>query len=454
MKLLERYGEDYKKTLRLAWPVCLSNVGYMLVGMVDAYMVGGIKTEQMGYDGTQAQAAVALANSFYNALLVLGIGISYGITPLVAAADASGDNRSKTEALKNAFVINFFSNALIFLVLFLSSGLLFHLDQSEDVVKLAIPFMGVMLFGLIPLSFFFTLKQFTEGLSLTRVAMYVSLGGNLLNVLLNYLLIYGHWGFSPMGLQGACWATFLSRVAMTVGLLLYFLYDKRFAVYRTEWKNTALDLAVTKKMFTTGIATGLQWVFEVGAFSIAVLFMGMISKDAQAAHLVAINLAALTYMIVSGFSAATSVRVGNRVGLKDREGIKRAATSGFHIALAFMGISAVILVIGRTAISNSFSDNIHVSEIASSLLLIAAFFQLFDGLQVTALGALRGVNDTTIPTTITLIAYWGIALPCSYLLAFKAGLGPNGIWYGLSIGLAAAAVMLILRFNYVTRKIV
>ena len=452
MEFFKKYKEHYLKTLLLAWPVCLSNLGYILVGIVDAKMVGGIDPKLAGYDGTQAQAAVALANSFYAILLVLGIGISFGITPLVAAADASGDTLKKTEALKNSFLINFFINLGIFLILFLSSGLLRYLNQPPKVVELAIPFLNVMMFGLVPLSLFFTVKQFTEGLSLTMIPMFITLGGNLLNIILNYVLIYGHWGFSPMGLQGSCWASFISRSAMTIGIILYLLYNKRFVRYRDNWKKVRISFPVARRIFRSGFATGLQWVFEMGAFSIAVLMMGWISDDAQAAHLIAISIASGTYMIVSGISAASSVRVGNQVGLKNNTGIRRAAFSGFHLAIAFMFVCAIVLLVTRGSISAAFSKNDHVIGIASSLLGIAAFFQLFDGLQAVALGNLRGVNDTAIPTTITLIAYWGIALPASYLLSFKAGLGPNGVWYGLSVGLFASALMLLIRFEFISRK--
>ena len=452
--IFKKYKPHYIKTIALAWPVCLSNLGYMLVGIVDAKMVGGIKENAAGYSGTQAQAAVAQANCFYALLMVLGIGLSYGLTPFIAAADVSGDVRKKTRGLKNAFLLNFVSNAVIFIALFFASPLLYCFKQDEQVVKLAIPFLDVMMFSLVPMSVFYTLKQFTEGLSLTKMAMIITLGGNLLNIFLNWLLIFGHWGFPQMGLQGACWASFIARVVMTAGMFAYVFYDKRFAVYWAEWKNVKLDGETSRSIFKTGIATGLQWVFEVGAFSVAVLMMGWISVEAQAAHQVAIAIAASTYMFVSGISAAASVRVGNQVGLKNKTGIRRAAFSGFHLALAFMALTSFTLLLTRHYLATSFSENEKVIPIAASLLLIAAFFQVVDGLQAVALGVLRGVNDTTIPTAMTLVAYWVIALPVSYFLSEKAGYGAEGVWWGLSIGLLASAIMLITRFNYISKRVV
>lgn len=426
----------------------------MLVGMVDAKMVGAIEGNAFGYSGTEAQAAVGLANNFYSVLLVLAIGISYGITPLVAAADASGDQRTKAEGLKNSFLINFVTSTIIFLILYFSTSLLYHLDQTPEVVKLAIPFLNVMLFGLIPLSIFFTIKQFAEGLSMTIIAMLISLAGNLLNVLLNWILIFGHWGFEPMGLQGACWATFISRTVMSIGMFLFLYYDKRFNVIWEEWKKVRLNWGITKKMLNTGMATGMQWVFEVAAFSIAGLMMGWISATTQAAHLVALNIAAFTYMFASGISAATSVRVGNQVGKKNSLELRRSAFSGLHLSFVFMILCMLVLFFFRDPIAAAFSDDPEVIVIASSMLFIAAIFQLFDGLQVVALGALRGMNDNKIPTWIALLTYWVISLPCCYYLAFTLGYGAEGIWYGLSIGLFAAAVMQLYRFNYISKRIV
>lgn len=447
------YREHYIKTILLALPVCLSNMGYMLVGIVDAKMVGMIEPGQFGYTGTEAQAAVALANSFYAIVLVMGIGISYGITPLVAAADASGDNVTKARVLKNGFYINLISNFLLFGVLFFISPVLALFGQEAKVVELAIPFMNVMIFGMVPLSIFFTFKQFAEGLSLTVVTMIATLIGNGLNILLNWVLIFGHWGFEPMGLQGSCWASFVARIFMALMLFAYIRWNERFRVYWEEMKKIKLNWGISKKIIDLGFATGLQWVFEVAAFTLAVIWMGQLGKDEQAAHLIAISVAAFTYMFASGFSAGTSIRVGNYFGLKDIAQVRRAAFAGLHVTIACMAVFALCFLVLSGFLADSFSRDARVVDIAASLIVIAAFFQVFDGMQVLALGALRGIEDTKIPTTITLISYWGLGIPCCYLLGFTFHLGAQGIWWGLSIGLFAAAVLLLLRFNYVSERI-
>jgi MATE family multidrug resistance protein len=446
------YAQHYKKITLLALPVCISNLGYMLVGIVDTIMVGKINEHFAGYNGTEAQAAVALANSLYNLVLVFGIGISFGITPLIAEADARKDFKAKAELLKNSLYLNLSVNTILFIALLFSSPLLHHLNQPEKVVQLAIPFLNVMMFGMIPLSVFFTFKQFTEGLSLTVAAMVISFIGNFLNILLNYVFIFGHWGMEPMGLQGSCWASFVSRVLMALLFFLYVRYHKRFTPYWTQMRTTTLNKAALNKIGKIGFSSALQWTFEVGAFNCAIVMMGWLGEVPQAAHQIAISVAATTYMIASGFSGAASVRVGNEVGNNNKPEIRRAAFSAFHIVGTIMVICAICFALLNKSIASYFSADEAVIATAASLILIAAFFQLFDGLQAVALGVLRGITDTKVPTIVTLIAYWVIGLPVSYLLAFKFNLGAQGVWYGLTLSLVIVCIALISRFHLLTKS--
>ena len=342
---------------------------------------------------------------------------------------------------------------LLFILLILASPVLNLFHQKKEVVDMAIPFLNVMMLGMIPLCIFSGFKQFTEGLSFTRVAMLITIGSNLLNILLNYLMIFGHWGFPAMGLMGSCWASFISRVVMALTMFIYVYYNRHFKVYWKDFNKKSVTKALTKKILGLGIPSGLQWVFEVGAFAFAVVMIGWISPNAQAAHQVALSIAATTYMMASGLSAAASVRVGNQLGLKNREGVRTAGFSAFIIVLAFMGIMAICFILFRNYLPLLFSNEPEVLSISASLVVIAAFFQLSDGTQVVGLGALRGMKDVKIPTFITLFAYWIIGLPMSYVFAFKLNLGVQGVWYGLSLGLGLAAILLFLRFNYVSKRI-
>ncbi|MCW3083843.1 MAG: efflux family protein [Bacteroidetes bacterium] len=439
------YIKSYKATFYLAYPVVLSQLGHIMVGVVDTAMVGRI--------GTVEQAAVALSNSLYTLVLVFGLGVSYGITPLVAAADSSKNIGENAALLKHGIIINTVLGILLFVLLFCISPVLNLFNQKQEVVDLAIPFLNVMMLGMIPLCIFSGFKQFTEGLSFTRIAMIITIGANLLNVLFNYVLIFGHWGIPAMGLMGSCWASFISRVIMALTMYIYVYYNKEFRKYWTGFSFRNISRSLIKKILAIGVPSGLQWVFEVGAFAFAVIMIGWISPKAQAAHQVALSIAATTYMMASGLSAAASVRVGNQAGLQNREGVRTAGFSAFIMVLAFMGICATCFILFRELLPTIFNKDPEVISIASSLIVIAAFFQLSDGTQVVGLGALRGVKDVKLPTLITLIAYWAIGLPMSYILAFKFNLGVQGIWYGLSLGLTIAAVLLFLRFNYVSKQI-
>jgi len=441
----KKYTDTYKSTFWLAYPVVLSQLGHIMVGVVDTAMVGQI--------GAVEQAAVALSNSLYVLVLVFGLGVSYGITPLVAAADSSNNSAENAELLKHSVVINTLLGILLFFILFFISPVLQLFNQKQEVVENAIPFLNVMMLGMIPLCFYSGLKQFLEGLSDTRAAMVISIFSNVVNIILNYAMIFGHWGFPEMGLMGSCWASFISRVLMALIMFLYVYYHKRYAIYLQQFSLKKISKEISKKILVIGIPSGLQWVFEVGAFSFAVIMIGWIGHKEQAAHQVALSLAAVTYMMASGLSAAASVKVGNQMGLKNSAGVRMAGFSAFFMVIFFMICTAILFLIFKNQLPVLFNNDTEVIRIASSLLVIAAFFQISDGIQVVALGALRGAKDVKIPTAITLIAYWVIGLPLSYFFAFVLGMGVSGVWYGLLLGLTAAALLLFLRFNYVSKRV-
>lgn len=452
--LPRNFKDHFLKTILLAWPVCISNLGHVMVGIVDTAMVGGISESEFGYSGTSAQAAVALANGFYFLVLVFGMGVSYGVTPLAAEADSSGNVEENGKLLSHCLVVNVLTNTVLFLFLIAISPTLRYINQSEDVVDLAIPFLNCMLLGMIPLAIFSSFKQFAEGLSMTRFAMIITIGSNVLNVLLNWILIYGKWGFEPMGMMGACWATFWSRLIMAFSMFAYVYYGAQFKKYWAHFSFRRLSLERMKNIFRIGAGSGLQWMFEVSAFAFAMVMIGWIGKREQAAHQIALQLAAMTYLIASGISAAASVRVGNQLGAQNLVALREAASSAFILVMISQVIFAILFVTLRFVMPVLFNDEQEVRDIVSSLLLIAAIFQLSDGVQVVALGVLRGIKDVNIPTWITFGSYWLIGLPSSYLLAFVFGFGVEGVWFGLTIALSIAALCLYLRFNYISGKLI
>ncbi|MFI5150878.1 MAG: MATE family efflux transporter [Bacteroidia bacterium] len=442
------YAYHIRKTLTLALPVCFGQLGHMMVGFVDTAMVGHIPVI-----GSKAQAAMNITNSVYMLVLVFGLGISFGMTPLVASADGAKKPGRITELFRNGMLLNLAVGSVLFLFLLFLSPVLRYLKQDPSVVEIAIPFMNVMIFSLVPLSMYSTCKQFAEGLSDTRMAMLISLGGNLMNVLLNYLLIFGHWGFHPMGVMGACWGSFFARVFMAAVMMLYVYYKPSYRQYRDGFKMKGFSRSILKEILGAGVPIGLQWIFEVGAFSFAGLMAGTITVATQAAHQVALTIAACTYMFASGLSSAVAVRTGNAFGRKDINEMRKAGFAGFRMIIVFMFSCALLFIFTRHWLASLLSEDPAVINIASGLLIIAAVFQLSDGLQVVGLGALRGIHDTRFPTLLTLIAYWVVGLPASYLLGLHWHLGVSGIWYGFVIGLSFSAIGLLWRFERISRSI-
>ena len=430
----------------MAYPIVLSQLGHVLVGIVDTAVVGEI--------GTTEQAAVALANAFHFLVLIFGIGISFGVTPLVAAADAIGDTAQNSILLKHTLLVNTISGIILFMLLYWASPILYSLDQPDNVVDIAIPFLNVLMLGLIPLCVFSGLKQFAEGLSFTRVAMYISVGGNLLNILLNYLLVFGYWGVPEMGVMGSCWASFIARVLMALLMFLYLYHGKHFKKYRKGFRLLDFSKKITFKILSIGVPSGLQWFFEIGTFSFAIIMMGWISSEAQAAHQIGVSLASITYMAASGIAGATSVRVGNQFGLKNHRGVRAAAYSGGVIVLILMSLAAFTFFLFREEFPLLFTVDPSVISIASSLIIIAALFQVSDGLQAVGLGMLRGIQDVKIPTLITFVAYWVVGLPTCYILGFVFKLGAEGVWYGLATGLLVSSLALLVRFHLISKRII
>lgn len=280
--------------------------------------------------------------------------------------------------------------------------------------------------------------------------MVVSLAGNIFNIILNYIFIYGKLGFPAMGLNGAGLATLIARTAMGIAMCIYVLNSNSFKNHDTRFHLSKISAALLKRIAKIGIPIGIQFTIEVGAFAFAAIMIGWIGTQPLAAHQIALSLAAFTYMMASGISAATTVRVGNAFGRGDPEGLKYASNTAFMMVLAFMGFCALLFILGNHILPTFFIKDAEVIKIAAILLIVAAFFQLSDGLQVVVLGALRGLHDVNWPTIITVVAYWCIALPVGYILGFVFDYGYTGIWIGLLIGLSAAASLLYWRFRYIS----
>lgn len=411
-----------------------------------------VDTVFLGKIGPAEQAACILSNNLYILLLVFGIGVSYATTPLVTSANQNMDLLKKASLFKNSIFLNVSVSIICFIVLFLSSGLLKYMHQPEDVIKLAVPFFNVLIFSMIPISLFFTCKQYCEGLSNTRMALFISIIGNVINIVLNYLLIYGKFGFPELGYIGSAWASFISRVFMGFSFLYLIFKSPVTKEISAVYNRVKINKKELFHLAKIGLNAGLQLTFEVAAFVIAGLMAGTFGKEQIDAHGIALSIAAFTYMFASGISSASSIRVGIYKAQDNWLEIKQAAFSSIKLVMLIMGGFAILFLMINNFLPKVFSSDLQIVNLASKLLIIAALFQLFDGIQVTIVGILRGLEDFKIPTLISLVGYWIIALPLAYWLAFILKLETVGVWIGLLVSLIFAAIVLFWRLNYLINK--
>jgi MATE family multidrug resistance protein len=326
------------------------------------------------------------------------------------------------------------------------------LNQPEEVEALALPFLLIITASLVPLMVFQAFKQFVEGLSQTKQAMFITIAANLVNVFLNWLLIWGHWGFPELGFLGAAWATLISRVLMMVLMGAYVLTSKRYRDFKIKIFRFKPNWTLCQRILKIGVPTGFQFIFEVSAFSAAAIMMGWISVNALAGHQIALNLASISYMMATGLATAGMIRVSHYIGKEDYKGMREAGMVAFGLVATFMFVCALLFFVLRFLLPTLYIDDPQVISLAASLLVLAGLFQLSDGIQVVGLGVLRGLEDVKVPTVVTFLAYWGLGLPLGYFLAFTMGFAEKGIWIGLLIGLTLTAGMLLYRFDQLSKK--
>ena len=440
------YRTQYGVSLKLAYPVMVGQLGQILVSVADSIMVGK-------FLGTIPLAAISLAVSILIIPMVFAIGVAFGLTPLIAGADGADDPKEAVKYFKNGLVLNSVLGLLVYGVLAIFAQFAHLLGQDERVVTEAMPYLHIVGFSIVPMMAFFAFKQFAEGLSDTKAGMRVSLVANLLNILLNYPLITGWGPFPELGLAGAAVSTLATRFLMVAGMAIYIRKHRKFASYWSHWRSTEITWRSIRDILAIGVPSGLQLVFEAGAFAMSGVIVGMIGPVQQAAHQIALNIASVSYMMVSGLGAAATIRVGNQLGKRDIPMLRLAGQSLFHLTLAMMVLTMMLLIGLRNFLPEFYSSDPEVLQYTAVLMIAAGIFQLPDGLQATTLGALRGVQDVNIPTIIAFVAYWVIAVPMCYYLGITEKMGPLGVWIGLTIGLVLASIGLYWRFQHKVRRI-
>ena len=449
---LKKHWAEVPYNLKLATPVVLGMLGHTLVAFADNIMVGQL--------GPAELAAVSLGNSFLFIAMSVGLGLSTAITPLIAEADGFKKTFEIKKVFKHGILICAIVGVLLTGAVLLSVPLLHKMKQPEEVLVFAVPFLSIVGVSLIPLMLFQAIKQLCDGLSRTRLPMYASIIGNLLNVLLNYLLIFGNHGFPQMGVAGAALGTLISRVFMLFLLIVFLKRSTYFSPFLTDLRWRLVSWRFSRRILTLGLPSSFQVFFEVTLFTSAIWLSGILGTLYQAANQIALNLASMTYMVGIGLNVAAMIRVGNQKGRKDYKRLNEVAQSIFFLTVVIELLFAIVFLVARHVLPELYldandplnrADNLMVMALASELLLWAAIFQLFDGLQVVIIGALRGMQDVNFTAYITFIAYWLVGFPVCYYLGLHTSLASQGIWIGLTLGLTVSALLLYLRFQYLSK---
>ncbi len=431
-----RWDFQWRENLPLALPVIVGQIGHIAANVADSMMVGAL--------GTIPLAAVSLASSIASVPLVFGIGMAYGLTPMVAHAMGQGRPFKAVRLLKNGTVVNACTSVFMFLfALVLFWGVQFT-GQESAVVNEARVYLWIIMASYLPFMLFMSAKQYLEGMGDTKTPMRISLYGNLGNIGLNAVLIYGWGPFPEWGIVGAGVATLIARGYMMMSAWWFIL--RRGKADAADWLRAKITPYPIRALLKLGIPSGLQYIFEVSAFAASAWMIGTMGATPLAAHQVAISLASVSYMAATGIGAAATIRIGQALGRKDLSGAKAAGTSLFLLTIIFMALTGITFFVFRHQLPWAYTQDPNVVAAAAALLVVATIFQISDGVQATALGALRGIQDVRVPTAITFVAYYVVALPLEWYFGLILGWGAVGVWVALAVGLTVSAGWLSLRF--------
>ncbi|MFZ1729791.1 MAG: MATE family efflux transporter [Bacteroidota bacterium] len=438
--------DHLRETTILAIPVAIGQLGHVMLGVTDSLMVGRL--------GEVPLAAAALGHSIFVLVLVFIVGVCNAITPLTAISAGKNDHEEAGIVFRQGLLVNIAMGALLVLFTLLISDSLAMMGQLPEVVALAAPYLRIMGFSFLPMAIFFSFRNFIEGLSFTKPAMVIIILANGVNVFGNWVLISGNLGMPALGLQGAGFSSLIVEIFSAIVLAAYVLRSPRFRRYHPLLQFRSFNRPIIARILRIGLPSGIQYVFEAGSFSFSAIMIGWIGATALAAHQIALSLASVSFMITLGISNAATIRVGTAVGRGDGLEVRRAGFSAIIMGVSLMGLAALIFIIFRDALPKLFISDPAVVHIAAQLLILAALFQLSDGMQVVGHGILRGLTDVTVPMVIAIVSYWGIGIPTSYMLAFVVGWGVNGVWLGFVAGLTAAAISFAYRFHRLSRRMI
>ena len=442
---MEPVAQTYQDHSRAIWklglPLILSNLAQFAIHITDTVM--------LGWYNVTALAASTIAGTLFFVIFIVGAGFAQAVTPLVAAAAEEDDDVQVRRVTRMGLWLSIFYGLAVTIPFFWAEDILIAIGQDPDVAALAHIYSQIVIWQMVPALIVMTLKSFLAAMEHTAIILWATIGTAVLNGFINYALIFGNWGMPELGIQGAAIASLTVNLITVLILVIYIMRVlPQFQLFKNFWRS---DSEVMKRVYKLGWPIGLTSLAEGGLFSASAVMMGWIGAIELAAHGIAIQLASMTFMVHIGFSQAATVRAGRALGRKDELSLRRGGITAIGMSAFYAVVTSIIFLTMPEGLVSLFIDpaepeRANLLRIGASLLMVAALFQLVDGLQVLALGLLRGVQDTTVPMVMATISYWVIGLPASYILAFTLGFGGVGLWFGLVIGLAVAAVLLLWRF--------
>lgn len=444
LSFLNTYRVHYKALFYLGVPIMIGQLGIIILGFADTLMVGHYSTDGLG--------AASFVNNVFNLAIIFSTGFSYGLTPVVGGLFGVKKLKEAGQALKCSLFANVLVGLLITLVMFVFYLNIEKLGQPDELIPLIKPYYLVSLASLLFVMIFNGFKQFTDGITDTKTAMWILLGGNVLNIIGNYLLIYGKLGLPELGLTGAGISTLFSRIVMVVVFIFIFFRSRRFIPYRIGFNRLGLSLSVFKRLNVLGWAVALQMGMEAASFSLSAVMMGWLGTIALASHQVMSTISTLAFLMYYGMGAAIAVRVSNFRGQSDWKNVKCSTYAGFHLIMLMALSFSIFIFLFRNYLGGWFTDSAEVSVTVVSLIIPMLLYQFGDGLQITFANALRGISDVKPMMLIAFVSYFLISLPAGYFFGFIVGWGPLGVWMAFPFGLTSAGIMLFFRFRHQLRK--
>ena len=444
---LKTLRKEFPPTLRLALPLVLAELGWMSMAIVDTVMVGHLP------NSATAMGAVSLGSNIFIVLALFGGGLLMGLDTLVSQAFGAGQREDCHRSLLNSIYLSIALTPILAAPVWLLPRLLRGMQIDPGVLALAIPYSKALAVGLFPLLLYFAVRRCLQAMNMVRIVAFALVSANIVNALGNWVLVYGKWGAPALGAVGSGWSTAIARLYMAAVLVGYLLwYDQR---HRTDLLKTPVDIDLPRirRLITLGFPAALQFTLESGVFALVTALIARLGPVPLASHQIALNTVALTYMVPLGISSAAAVRVGQAIGRQDTLGAGEAGNTAIFLGAAFMTCAGAALLIFPRSIARMYTPAEDVIRSTTFLLAAGAAFQLFDGIQTVATGALRGTGETRTPMLCHLIAYWIIGLPLGSWLCFRLGWGAFGLWSGLSLALILIGVVLLLAWRRMLRRL-